>query len=172
MFTMKADPTVNTIALRTLFVEQLSILYQAKINLTNCIPKLVDQATFINLKFALTEDLEDTKRQMASLKTIFSMMQEPCHTNCFLGMNAVIDEAYRRIIFHGKSFESDMSILFYMGVVESLQISASKMLNLMALKLAYQPCAQLIKESLDMAEENASLFHCVAEEYLQFDNIG
>jgi len=39
----------------------------------------------------------------------------------------------------------------------------------MVLKLAYQPYAQLVVECLDMVKENSSLFHYVAEEYLQFN---
>jgi hypothetical protein len=37
-----------------------------------------------------------------------------------------------------------MSILFYMSVLENLQIGVRQMLNLMVLKLAYQPYAQLV----------------------------
>jgi ferritin-like metal-binding protein YciE len=55
-------------ALRVVFVQQLTILYNAKVSLTSCLPELVKQTTFGNLKAALVEDLEDTKRQMTSLK--------------------------------------------------------------------------------------------------------
>ena len=54
-----------------------------------------------------------------------------------------------------------------MAVIENLQLGASKVLHLMALKLAYQPYAQLVTECLDMVKENSSLFHYVAKEYLE-----
>ena len=165
------SPSIQSLSissLRMVFIEQLSILYNAKISLTDRLPKLVNQATFKNLKMALEEDLDDTKRQMIALKTIFKLMQESWLTHSCLGMNAVIDEAHKQVIFNqDKHFESDMSILFYMSVIENLQIGASKMLNLMALKLDYQPYAQLVGECLDMVKDNASLFHYVAEEYLE-----
>lgn len=160
--------TLSLPSLRTVFIEQLSILYNAKASLTDRLPQLVSQATFKNLKMALEEDLEDTKRQMVSLKTIFKLMQESWLTHNCLGMNAVIQEAHKQVTFNqDKHFESDMSILFYMAVIENLQVGASEMLNLMALKLAYQPYAQLVKECLDIVKDNASLFHYVAEEYLE-----
>lgn len=159
--------SLNSDALRRVFIEQLSILYNAKVSLTDRLPRLVLQATFKNLKMALEEDLDDTKRQMIALKTIFKLMQESWLTHSCLGMNAVIEEAHRQVAFNqDKHFESDMSILFYMGVIENLQVGASEMLNLIALKLAYQPYAQLVGECLDLVKDNASLFSYVAEEYL------
>ena len=156
--------------LRALFIEQLSILYNAKINLTARLPQLTRQATFNNLKLALEEDFEDNNRKMVALKKIFQLMQESWLTNSCLGINAVIDEAHKQVVFDkAKHFESDMSILFYMSVIENLQVGASKMLNLMALKIAYQPYAQLVGETLDIVKDNASLFYCVAEEYLQYN---
>ena len=116
---------------------------------------------------ALEEDLDDTNQQMIALKTIFRLMEESWLTHSCLGMNAVIDEAHKQVAFkQDKHFESDMSILFYMAVIENLQVGASQLLNLMALKLPFVPYAQLVLECLDIAKDNASLFHCVAEEYL------
>lgn len=166
---MKLSSTqpLNVPALHTVFVEQISILYNAKISLIAALPQLAGQATFNNLKIALEEDLDDTNRQMIALKTIFRLMQESWLTHGCLGINAVIDEAHKQVAFNqDKHFESDMSILFYMAVIENLQVGASQMLNLMALKLPFVPYAQLVLECLDIAKDNARLFHCVAEEYL------
>lgn len=166
----KPSNSLDINALRAVFIEQLSILYNAKLHLTTWLPQLTNQATFRNLKLALEEDLEDTDRQMIALKKIFQLMQESWLTNSCLGMNAVIDEAHKQVVFdRDKHFESDMSILFYMAVIENLQVGASKILNLMALKLAYQPYAQLVVECLDMVKDNSSLFHYVTEEYLQYN---
>src|SRR4051812_42997046 len=110
-------------ALRAVFLKQLSILYNAKINLVNRLPQLISQATFNNLKMALQEDSADTDRQMVALKQIFTMMGESWLTDCCLGMNAVMDEAHLQVVFNtGDHFESDMSIVFYMSVIENLQV--------------------------------------------------
>ncbi len=117
---------------------------------------------------ALEEDLDDNKRQMIALKTIFSQMQESHLAHPCLAMSAMIDEAHKQIFFDQKKhFESDMSILFYMTVIENLQVGASELLNLMAAKIAYRPYGQLVTECLDVVKENASLFHYVAQEYLE-----
>jgi ferritin-like metal-binding protein YciE len=159
---------LNPVTLRSVFVQQLSILYNAKMNLTARLPQLTQQATFRNLKLALEEDLEDTHRQMIALQKIFKLLQESMLTDDCLGLNAVVEEAHQRVVcYEDRHFESDMSILFYMSVIENLQLGASKVLKLIARKLAYQPYAQLVGECLDMVTENSSLFHYVAEEYLQ-----
>jgi ferritin-like metal-binding protein YciE len=161
------DRSLGTSSLRNVFMEQLCILYNAKAILTEHLPELTSQATFQNLKHALEEELEDTKKQMVALKTIFQLMQESWLTHNCLGMIAVIDEAHKQVSFNqDKHYESDMSILFYMAVIENLQVGASQILNLMALKLAYQPYAQLVVECLDSSRDNSRLFQYVAKEYL------
>jgi ferritin-like metal-binding protein YciE len=164
----RANQILSINSLRTVFMEQLSVLYNAKLSLTERLPQLASQATFPNLKHALEEDLEDTKRQMVALKKIFRLMEESWLTHSCLGMVAVIEEAHKQVIFNqNKHFESDMSILFYMAVIENLQVGASQILNLMALKLPYAPYAKLVVECLDSSRDNASLFNYVAEEYLE-----
>ena len=153
---------------RSLFIGQLSILYNAKLSLTASLPKLAEQATFHNLKMALQEDLDHTNRQMSAVKKIFNLMSESWLTDDCLAMNIVIEEAHKQIAFdEANHFRSDMSILFYMSVIEHMQVGAIQMLHLIALKLAYQPYARLVEECLDDVKENASLFFYVTEEYLQ-----
>jgi|GEM_PF-5118705 len=158
----------NASALHSVFTEQLCILYNAKICLTDHLPQLVSQATFSNLKMALEEDFDDNKRQMVALKTIFEQMEESHLTHSCLAINAMIEEAHKHVFFDQKKhFESDMSILFYITVIENLQLGASELLNLMANKIAYRPYAQLVTECLDLTKENSGLFYCVAHEYLE-----
>jgi ferritin-like metal-binding protein YciE len=155
-------------SLRSVFVNQLSILYSSKVHLTHNLPSFIKHSTFKVLKLALAEDLEDTKTQMVCINTMFRMLNETAITDDCLGMTALVNEAYKQVNYNkDNSFESDMSIIFYMGVIENMQAGASRMLSLIAKKPAYQSYAQLITESLDIARDNAKLFHCVADEYIQ-----
>ena len=150
-------------ALRTVFIEQLSVLYSAKKHLISSLPDLIKHAAFQNLKLALSEDLEDTNRQMICIRDLFRLIKESAVTDSCLGMNVVINEAHKQIVFHqDKKYESDMSIIFYMSVIANLQVGAGNMLNLIAQKQAYLPYAQFVRESLDMEKDNATLFKFVA----------
>jgi len=159
---------LNSNALHDVFIEQLCILYNAKVNLIRRLPDLITQATFPKLKTALQQNFDDTEKQMIALKKLFDLLQVSWLTHNCLGMKAVIDEAHRQVSFHeGKNYEGDMSILVYMSVVENLQIGAMKILTLMAKKIGYEQYAALVLECLETSEENATLFHFVSEEYLQ-----
>jgi ferritin-like metal-binding protein YciE len=158
---------MDSAALRNVFICQLSLLYAAKTHLTSSLPALVEQAAFVNLKNALKEDLEDSSNQMLRLQEILVLMNEkPMTENC-LGMNAIIKEAYESVRFlDGKNYESDMSIIFYMGVIEHLQLGAGRMLNLIAKSKGFKRYSVLVEQTLDMCVDNTNLFQLIAKEYI------
>ena len=161
--------TLSTQALRTVFIEQLTILYNAKTSLIENLPQLARQATFQNLKHALEEDLADSMTQMATLKEIFHLMDASWTTQKCLGMEAVVAEALEQVSFkQDNHYESDMSILFYLAAIENMQVGACKILSVLAKKIAYQPYARLVTECLDLSRDNSRLIQYVAQEY--FDN--
>lgn len=155
-------------ALQKTFIEQATGLYCAKIHLITHLPDLIQQATFNDLRLAMTEVLEDTKRQMISLGRIFSLLGKSADTESCLAMNAIISEATNKIAFYPKNhYDSDMTIIFYMSVIENLQVGAGRVLSAIASKSGFEPYAQLVKESLDSSQDNADLFDVIAKEYLE-----
>ena len=158
---------LDAAALRHVFVCQLSLLYAAKSHLIDSLPALIEQAAFATLKQALNEDMDDSMKQMICLREVLRLLNEsPMTENC-LGMNTIVKEAYNSVLYlNGKNYESDMSIIFYMGVIEHMQVGAARMLNLIAKNKDYAPYAQLIKETLDMSADNAGLFNVIAKEYI------
>lgn len=166
---VKNNPLVPDL-LKKVFIDQLSILYCAKNHLTASIPAFIDKSTFKNLKLALAEDLDDTNTQMVCIKNIFHQLQTSAITGNCLGMDVLIKEAHNQVHYNRDNFfESDMSIIYYMNVIENMQVGAGRILNLIASKPLFASFTQLIKESLDINKDNARLFHCVAEEYLEAD---
>lgn len=167
--TQPPKQTLSANSLTKVFVEQLTILYNAKNSLIYNLPRLIEQATFQNLKSALQEDLDDSKRQMATLKELFKLMNASWQTEKCLGITAVIGEALEQVIYNQDNhYESDMSILFYLSAIQNMQVGACRILSLLAKKIDYQPYAQLVLECLDISRDNSRLVQFVAEEY--FDN--
>ena len=155
-------------ALQKTFVEQATGLYCAKIHLITHLPDLIHQATFNNLRLAMAEVLEDTKRQMISLGRIFSLLGKSADTESCLAMNAIISEASNKIaVYPNNNYDSDMTIIFYMSVIENLQIGAGRVLSVIASKQGFEPYAQFVKETLDSSKDNADLFQVIAKEYLE-----
>lgn len=154
-------------ALHHVFINQLSLLYAAKMHLIDSLPALIAQAAFSTLRLALEEDLDDSQKQMASLREIFRLLDETASTEHCLAMNAIIEEVHRQVLFFdGKNYESDMSIIFYMGVIEHMQVGAGRMLNLIAGMHDYGSYTHLVEQTVDMSTDNANLFNLVAAEYV------
>lgn len=170
LYRMKAhmQSALELDSIAKIFKNQLSILFCAKEHLIGQLPVLISHASFTILEKALEEDLEDTQFQIAALNSIFQQLDaQPEKENC-LAMNKIIEEAKHQIVFNADNrFESDMSILFYMGVIENLQVGAGRILSRIAALPAYLKYAQQVAESLDLSKENARLFLHIAEEYLQ-----
>jgi len=155
-------------ALDDVFICQLSLVYAAKMHLIDRLPALIAQAAFPKLRLALEEDLEDSQKQMASLRELFGLLNATARTEHCLGMNAIIEEAHGQVLFFdGKNYESDMSIIFYMGVIEHMQIGAGRMLNLIARRQEYGAYTHLVEQTVDMSTDNANLFNLVAAEYVR-----
>ncbi|MGN6638985.1 MAG: YciE/YciF ferroxidase family protein [Mucilaginibacter sp.] len=162
------DHFLDKSALRDVFICQLSLLYAAKMHLIESLPALIAQAAFPKLRHALEEDFTDSQAQMASLREIFRLLNETARTEHCLAMNAIIEEAHGQVLFFdGKNYESDMSIIFYMGVIEHMQVGAGRMLNLIAGTQDYGSYAHLVEQTVDMSTDNANLFNLVAAEYVR-----
>jgi ferritin-like metal-binding protein YciE len=164
----KQSHLLGSDALKIVFIQQLSILYSAKVHLTLHLPYFIEHSSFYNLKLALEEDMEDNRTQLIGLTKIFEQMNEQRSAEGNFGVEAIITEARKQVFQNRDSnFASDMSIIMYMGVIENLQLGAGRILNTMACSPKYLLYAQLIKECLDITKDNARLFQCIAEEYIE-----
>jgi len=162
-----SNHTLPADTLMKVFIQQLSILYCANQKLTAALPDLIEAATFPNLKLALTEELNETKSQMLAIQSVFHELKQSAITDNCLCMNILIDEARKQVIYHEDDhYGSDMTIIFYMNVIENMQVGAGRVLNLLASKTQFQNYTQRVTESFDMHKDNARLFNYVAEEYL------
>ena len=158
---------LNNDSLRILFINQLNILQNAKAFLSWSLPEIIEHASFLNLKLALKEDLEDTNKQMVHIGLIMQMLNERPSSKGALAMNSIIEEAHKAIKHdQERAFESDMSIIFYMQIIEHCQIGACRILKLISSKSGYEPYTQIIQEVFDEHKDNARLFKLIAQEYV------
>lgn len=150
------------------FFKQLSILYNAKKSLIDCLPQLIEQATFINLKLGLQEEFDESKKQLLALDDIFLQLGNEASSANDLALGKLLEELQDELCYDGEDYYgSDMSILFYMNAIENLQIGAFRVVKMIADKTTYESYRQLVKESLDISKDNARLFKVIAKEYLE-----
>ena len=137
-----------------LFHESLANLYDAEKQIAAATPKLIAAASSEELSGALAEHLQETRKQVARLETIFEeIAQEPGGRTC-PGMQALLDEAARAIEELEKSPALDIALIAAARKVEHYEIAAYSAVCGLAEILGMQAAFGMLEETLD--EETAA----------------
>src|ERR1044071_3757986 len=96
-------------------------------------------AALNHLKLAINECIDDTVKQIECMDDIYqSIGQKPSKTSV-LGIKALTLEAYLAVIKSGKTpVERDVFILFYLQIIEGIEISYFKVLKNLAKSVDYK----------------------------------
>ena len=159
--------TVATDKLKTFFVEHLHRVYCAKSHLAQSLPEFVEQTHFIDLRQAIVETNEDLLKQLARMKEIFILMDEEISFDGFKDLIGLIEIAYNGV--HENSGDAelrDLSILFYMQNVESMEMTSFQILQIASIKLNDKRIGQLLKENYDEAKGDRALMKLIMDKYL------
>jgi len=153
--------------LKIFFVSHLSRVYCAKSQLTDRLPEFVHHAHFLDLKQAIEETIEIVNNQMVRMRQMFIMLDSVyMHEGC-TGLIGILDEAFQSISPRsGRPALRDLSILFYMENIESIEMASFKILKLVALKMNDKKVAALVQECYDEAKDDNTLFKQIAARYM------
>ncbi|AYL95230.1 DUF892 family protein [Mucilaginibacter celer] len=153
--------------LRIFFTDHLSRIFCAKSHLFERLPELADEAHFKDLKQAVLETWEDIGKQIARIEEIFTLLDEaPSLRNCE-ELIVFIESGFSGIYHKKENLElRDLSILFYLSVIESVELSSFKLLQMAAVKLPDKRIQQLLKENFDESKADRSLFVLIAARYV------
>ncbi|MCC8410058.1 DUF892 family protein [Mucilaginibacter sp. UR6-1] len=149
-----------------LFVHNLNRLYFGKCYLAGKIDDLITLASIKSLKLGLEEFADDIKREIDRMEVIYSIIGEkPSDANCnpiksIVRDNFCLDEPQDMPVI------VDTDIILYLQMLEHINISACRMLKLLADKLEHADVKQLLVECFDEAVDNDGLFELIAKEYL------
>ena len=143
LFSMKLEN------LQQLFIKELRDLYDAEKQITDALPKLINAAKYPELKTALQEHLEVTKRQIARLDRIFETLgEDPTGETC-KGMKGVIKEGDEIVSQGGDSSTVDAGIISAAQRVEHYEMAGYGTVRTYAELLGQQEVAQLLQQTLD-----------------------
>jgi ferritin-like metal-binding protein YciE len=155
-------------SLRSLFAHNLNRLYFGKRYLDQHLSHLINLASFKTLGLALQELAEDVKKQITRLEEIYSKAElTPSDEEC-IPIEAMFKDTFvleRKGI--GRELLGDMDIMLYMQLIEHINITAYRMLRILAQALNYFAVDQLLMESFDESVDNDRLFLIITNEYLQ-----
>lgn len=153
--------------LETFFISHLNRIYCAKSQLVDKLPLLNSRANFMDLRQAIDETIEDVRQQIGRMKEIYIMLDSFYQPESCVGLTGILDEAFQSVGKPGGSAAlRDLSIIFYMLNIESIETASFKTLLKVADRLEQAGIAQLLAECYDEAQEDKKLFRQITENYL------
>src|ERR1700761_8308484 len=131
----KEIPQLEPSQLRDFFTNQLNYIFCAKSHLAERLPDMAGQADFNDLKYAIMETCEGIERQILRITEIYNLLdKKPELENCD-GLIAFIEDGFNGIyIQRGKPGLRDLAILFYLSIIESIEVTTFRTLQIIATK--------------------------------------
>jgi len=168
MTTLRNPPAnLSKQELRQFFISHLNRIYCAKTQLVEKLPLLVGRSHYLDLQQAIDETTESVRLQIGRMKMVYINLDTHYQPESCVGLKGILDEAFQSI---GPPFESpairDLSILFYMHNIESIEETSFKVMLQVAENLGNQAIRQLLLECYDEAKEDKALFRHITESYL------
>lgn len=150
------------------FTDHLNRIYYAKAHLSERLTEIEEHADFLDLKHGIRETHEDVAKQMIRMEEIFTLMDIAISFVKCTDLDNLIEGAFSGI--HQYSTEAglrDLSILYYMQTIESIEMTSFGMLQLMAAQLKNKQIVQLLKENFDEAREDHILLALIAAKFIK-----
>jgi ferritin-like metal-binding protein YciE len=146
-----------------LFQDELQDLYDAENQIVNALPKMAKAAQSAEVRAALQEHLEVTKRQVQRLDKIFSQMkQQPGEKMC-AGMQGLIEEGEELIEEGEPSAVLDAGLIAAAQKVEHYEIASYGTARTHAQQLGHDEIASLLEQTLEEEKQTDEKLTALAE---------
>lgn len=153
--------------LNRFFIHHLDKIYAAKTLLVSELPQLIDNAHFSDLRDAMHRTIDDVRGQILNMEKIYQIMQATASTASSLGLKGMLDDSFKDIKNHGSNLElRDMSILFYLHNIESIEMASFQILEMVGVKLKNDRIKQLLRENYEHAKSDRTLFLLISAKYI------
>ena len=151
--------------IKRIFLEHLNSIYFGKQHLLDFFNEIETIASLQQLKLAVDELRIDTHNQIASMDEIYEAINETPSKISVLGIKGMTLEAYLSVIKTGKTpLERDVFILFYLQIIEGIEVTYFKVLKNLAKSASYNHT--FLDQPFDLAVENKVLFEAIYREYI------
>jgi ferritin-like metal-binding protein YciE len=157
IFSMKLE------TLQNLFIEQLRDLYDGEQQITEALPKLIENASNPQLQDALQEHLDVTHEQLRRLDQIFQMLGEDASGETCKGMKGVIAEGDDVVGDAKDAAVRDAVIIASAQRVEHYEIAGYGTVRTYANLLGQKQIAQLLEQTLEEEKEADQTLNQIAE---------
>ena len=152
--------------IKTFFVNHLNRIYTAKTHLVSQLAKLAEEVQYNDLYQAIEDTNNDVEKQIARMELIFEMLDAETSSQSCMGITGLIDDAFSAIKQHADPALRDLSIIFYMQNIESVEMASFQILQMAAVKLKNKHIKQLLKENYLEAKADRTLMLLIAAKYV------
>ncbi|HTD98498.1 MAG TPA: DUF892 family protein [Mucilaginibacter sp.] len=153
--------------LRQFFISHLNRIFCAKSQLVEKLPELARRSHFRDLRQAIGETVETVEDQISRIKQMYIALDAFYRPEGCAGLAGILDEVFQSIGVPGESPAlRDLSILFYLQNMESIEMASFKMMIFVAGKLGEPGIEQMLLECFDEAREDKLLLKEITANYL------
>lgn len=146
-----------------LFIHELEDLYSAEDQIIHALPKMIDAASSPQLRQALQQHLETTKRQKGRLDECFRMIgRKPEKEKC-KGMEGIIDEGAEVLAIDGDPEVKDAAIVAAAQRVEHYEIASYGSARNFAQRVGRADVADVLQQTLNEEGDTDHRLTSIAE---------
>jgi ferritin-like metal-binding protein YciE len=153
-------------SLEVLLEEQLKDMYSAEKQLLRALPKMAKAASSQQLRTALQEHTEVTKRQVERLEQVFESLGKKAKAKTCAAMQGLIEEAQEIMSEDGEDAVLDAGIIAAAQKVEHYEIASYGTVRTWARLCGQEEAASLLQETLDEEGETDQRLTQLAESFV------
>ena len=156
-------------SLEKLWVHELKDLYSAEAQILDALPKLIDAASHADLKAALIDHLDETKKQVARLEKLFETLAfEPGGQHC-KGMEGLLKEGKDILDAEAEELVRDAAIIAGCQRVEHYEIAGYGTAIAYAEMLGEHEAASLLQQTIDEEAAADTKLTRLARKHINFE---
>ena len=152
------------------FTFHLNRLYYAKSHLIGKLPELQKLSRIPTLTTALEKMAEDLRLQVNRIELIFTLLDKGLDSGAAQSINRMAECIYQDAAKENDSTFGNLSILYYLEVLEGIEMSCFKLLRMAAVKLDNRQVKQLLRENYENAKDMRTLLLLIATELITGDS--
>lgn len=153
--------------LKFFFIKHLDRIHAAKLHLVSRLPGLAQEVQFADLKYAINETVANVEKQIARMEVIYTLLDAEVSRGSIHGLTGLIEDAFEAIDEQDWEPElQDLSIIFYLQNIESVEMASFQILQMAAVKLKNKQIDQLLKENYDEAKADRTLLLLISAKYI------
>lgn len=153
-------------SLNKLLEEELKDIYSAEKQLLKALPKMAKRASSEELRSALTEHVDVTKRQIGRLEDVFESLGKPAKAKTCKAMQGLVEEASEIMEEEGEDAVLDVGIIAAAQKVEHYEMASYGTVRTWARLIGQNEAADLLQETLDEEGEADKRLTALAESFV------